>query len=91
MEIKLLCCLFFWGYLNLFIALFDAKCNFPWIFQSEKRKQDLLAELAVEEQQYREFSKIVTDLLPDPPKPGAAQEKTSRARRVGFPLMHLAV
>eukprot|EP00268_Persea_americana_P049634 TRINITY_DN5334_c0_g1_i4.p1 TRINITY_DN5334_c0_g1~~TRINITY_DN5334_c0_g1_i4.p1 ORF type:complete len:596 (+),score=98.10 TRINITY_DN5334_c0_g1_i4:242-2029(+) len=48
--------------------------------QSEKRTQDLLAELAVEEQRGREFSKIVRELLPDP-KPTVAPEKTSRARK----------
>ncbi|XP_034215859.1 uncharacterized protein LOC117627739 isoform X3 [Prunus dulcis] len=34
--------------------------------QSEKRKQDLLAEIVLEEQHSRELSKIVKELLPEP-------------------------
>ncbi|XP_028118540.1 uncharacterized protein LOC114316064 isoform X4 [Camellia sinensis] len=48
--------------------------------QSEKRKQDLLAEIALEEQHGRELSKIVRELLPDP-KSSANAEKPSRARK----------
>uniref|UniRef100_A0A5B7AE29 Uncharacterized protein n=1 Tax=Davidia involucrata TaxID=16924 RepID=A0A5B7AE29_DAVIN len=48
--------------------------------QSEKRKQDLLAEIVLEEQRGRELSKIVRELLPDP-KSSAGAEKPSRARK----------
>ncbi|KAL7191753.1 hypothetical protein ACSBR2_023768 [Camellia fascicularis] len=48
--------------------------------QSEKRKQDLLAEIALEEQHGRELSKIVRELLPDP-KSSANAEKPSQARK----------
>ncbi|XP_042494221.1 uncharacterized protein LOC122073662 isoform X1 [Macadamia integrifolia] len=48
--------------------------------QSEKRKQDLLAEIVVEEQRGRELSKIVRELLPDPEK-AACIEKPSCARK----------
>ncbi|OVA04139.1 hypothetical protein BVC80_1501g3 [Macleaya cordata] len=48
--------------------------------QSEKRKQDLLAEIVEEEQRGRELSKIVKDLLPDP-KSTAIPQKPSRARK----------
>ncbi|THF96804.1 hypothetical protein TEA_025748 [Camellia sinensis var. sinensis] len=48
--------------------------------ESEKRKQDLLAEIALEEQHGRELSKIVRELLPDP-KSSANAEKPSRARK----------
>lgn len=34
--------------------------------QSEKRKQDLLSEIVLEEQRSRELSKIVKEWLPDP-------------------------
>lgn len=57
--------------------------------QSEKRKQDLLAKLGLEEQRGRELSKIVKEMLPDtkkkelPPDPKKnAVEKPARARRV---------
>ncbi|XP_043697380.1 uncharacterized protein LOC122648194 isoform X4 [Telopea speciosissima] len=48
--------------------------------QSEKRKQELLAEILVEEQRGHELSKIVRELLPDPDK-AAIIEKPSRARK----------
>ncbi|KAK1310271.1 hypothetical protein QJS10_CPA08g01918 [Acorus calamus] len=48
--------------------------------QSEKRKQDLLAELAVEEQRARELSQVVKDLLPEP-KSTAPVSRPSRNRR----------
>ncbi|XP_028765141.1 uncharacterized protein LOC114723154 isoform X2 [Neltuma alba] len=47
--------------------------------QSEKRKQDLLAEIVLEEQRGRELSKIVKELLPD--KKNEAIQKPSRARK----------
>ncbi|KAM1626801.1 hypothetical protein ACFX1R_016513 [Malus domestica] len=48
--------------------------------QSEKRKQDLLAEIVLEEQHSRELSKIVKELLPEPNNIVAA-DKSSRTRR----------
>ncbi|KAF9587328.1 hypothetical protein IFM89_001318 [Coptis chinensis] len=48
--------------------------------QSEKRKQDLLAEIVAEEQRGRELSKIVKELLPDP-KNLTVQEKSSLGRK----------
>lgn len=47
--------------------------------QSEKRKQELLAEILLEEQRGRELSKIVQELLPDPKV--SVVEKPSRARK----------
>lgn len=47
--------------------------------QSEKRKQELLAEIVLEEQRGRELSKIVQELLPDPKV--SVVEKPSRARK----------
>ncbi|KAI9108815.1 hypothetical protein K1719_020120 [Acacia pycnantha] len=47
--------------------------------QSEKRKQDLLTEMVLEEQRGRELSKIVKELLPD--KKNDAIQKPSRARK----------
>lgn len=49
-------------------------------WQSEKRKQDLLAEILLEEQHGRELSKVVKDLLPDPKN--SVVEKPLRARKV---------
>ena len=51
--------------------------------QSEKRKQDLLSEIVLEEQRSRELSKIVTELLPEP-KNSVVVDKQSRSgpRRV---------
>ncbi|KAM1739694.1 hypothetical protein EV1_015145 [Malus domestica] len=48
--------------------------------QSEKRKQDLLAEIVLEEQHSRELSKIVKELLPEPNNIVAA-DRSSRTRR----------
>ncbi|XP_050377793.1 uncharacterized protein LOC126795025 [Argentina anserina] len=48
--------------------------------QSEKRKQDLLAEIVLEEQHSRELSKIVKELLPEPKKI-ASPDRPSRMRR----------
>ncbi|KAL7161783.1 hypothetical protein ACSBR2_042289 [Camellia fascicularis] len=48
--------------------------------QSEKHKQDLLAEIVLEEQRGRELSKIVKELLPDP-KNSTIVDKPSRARK----------
>ncbi|KAM1339929.1 hypothetical protein ACFX2H_038390 [Malus domestica] len=47
---------------------------------SEKRKQDLLAEIVQEEQHSRELSKIVKELLPEP-KNIVAADRPSRTRR----------
>ncbi|KAJ6977673.1 hypothetical protein D5086_023522 [Populus alba] len=47
--------------------------------QSEKRKQDLLAKLLLEEQRGRDISKIVKELLSDPKN--TVVEKPSRARK----------
>lgn len=56
--------------------------------QSEKRKQDLLAKIVLEEQRGRELSKIVKEMLPDtkkkellPDPKKNAVEKPARARR----------
>ncbi|CAI9757360.1 unnamed protein product [Fraxinus pennsylvanica] len=48
--------------------------------QSEKRKQDLLAEILLEEQRGQELSKIVRDLLPDS-KTSYVSQKPFRARK----------
>ncbi|KAM5571745.1 hypothetical protein ABKV19_012031 [Rosa sericea] len=48
--------------------------------QSEKRKQDLLAEIVLEEQHSRELSKIVKELLPEPKKI-VSPDRPSRTRR----------
>ncbi|CAL2261122.1 unnamed protein product [Prunus armeniaca] len=48
--------------------------------QSEKRKQDLLAEIVLEEQHSRELSKIVKELLPEPNNIVGA-DKPLRTRR----------
>lgn len=48
--------------------------------QSEKRKQDLLAEIVLEEQRGRELSKIVQEMLPD--TKNNAMQKPSRTRKV---------
>lgn len=49
--------------------------------KSEKRKQDLLDEMALEEQRGKELSKIVRELLPDSKKSAVAQ-KPFQARKV---------
>ncbi|KAA8542159.1 hypothetical protein F0562_023311 [Nyssa sinensis] len=48
--------------------------------QSEQRKQDLLAQIVLEEQRGRELSKIVRELLPDP-KSSAVADKPSQVRK----------
>ncbi|CAL9063106.1 unnamed protein product [Musa banksii] len=48
--------------------------------ESEKRKQDLLAELAMEEERGQEISKIVKELLPSP-KISVVPERQSQSRR----------
>ncbi|XP_057465144.1 uncharacterized protein LOC130754884 [Actinidia eriantha] len=48
--------------------------------KSEKRKQDLLAEIVMEEQRGRELSKIVRELHPDP-KSSTMAGKPSRSRK----------
>lgn len=48
--------------------------------QSEKRKQDLLAEIVYEEQRGRELSKIVNELIPA--KEDNPIQNPSRARKV---------
>ncbi|RWW01628.1 hypothetical protein GW17_00035321 [Ensete ventricosum] len=58
-------------------------------FQSEKRKQDLLAELAMEEERGQELSKIVKELLPSP-KVSAVPERQSRSRRVRILFYRMA-
>lgn len=55
--------------------------------QSEKRKQELLAEILLEEQRGRELSKIVQELLPDPKvsvveKPSCARKRSNDRSRV---------
>lgn len=57
--------------------------------QSEKRKQDLLSEMVLEEQRSRELSKIVKELLPDQ-KNSVHAERPSQSRRVLFSLSHSA-
>jgi hypothetical protein len=54
--------------------------------QSEKRKQDLLADIVLEEQRGRELSKTVKELLPEPKK--TATGKPSRARKVLSLFLH---
>jgi hypothetical protein len=54
------------------------KC--PVNLQSEKRKQELLAELAAEEQRGQELTKIVKELLPS--QTSKVTGRQSRARRV---------
>lgn len=75
-QIYSFCFLWFAAYLNTFLLLY---------FQSEKRKQELLAELAAEEQHGQELTTIVKELLPSP-KLTAASERPSRSRRVSYLL-----
>lgn len=56
---------------------------FLCIFQSEKRKQELLAQLAAEEQHGHELTKIVRELLPTPKK-NANLQRQPRHRRVSL-------
>ncbi|XP_068643323.1 uncharacterized protein [Aristolochia californica] len=61
------------------LAISEMRKNYSMkLEKSEKRKQDLLAELAAEEQQSCEISKIVRELLPEPRK---TPENTSKARK----------
>lgn len=57
--------------------------NLIWNLQSQKRKQDLLAEMMLEEQRGRELSKIVREILPDSNN-SAVEKKPPRARKVFF-------
>nr|KJB38762.1 hypothetical protein B456_006G270900 [Gossypium raimondii]KJB38763.1 hypothetical protein B456_006G270900 [Gossypium raimondii] len=57
--------------------------------KSEKRRQDLLAEILLEEQHGRELSKIVKELLPEPKS--SIVEKPGRARKVQIPLTLTAI
>ncbi|WOL13647.1 hypothetical protein Cni_G22420 [Canna indica] len=62
-------------------AIAEIKRNFTTkLEQSEKRKQDLLAELAMEEERGQELSKIVKELLPSPKTP-SVPGRQSRSRR----------
>ncbi|XP_038983077.1 uncharacterized protein LOC103710643 isoform X2 [Phoenix dactylifera] len=66
---------------NIIQVIADIRRNYTTkLEQSEKRKQELLAELAVEEQRGQELTKIVKELLPSP-NPTAAPERSSRSRR----------
>lgn len=55
--------------------------------QSEKRKQDLLSEIVLEEQRNRELSKIVKELLPEQNN-SVRTEKPPQSRRVLLYLSH---
>ncbi|XP_008782948.2 uncharacterized protein LOC103702342 isoform X2 [Phoenix dactylifera] len=66
---------------NVIQVINDIRRNYTTkLEQSEKRKQELLAELAAEEQHGQELTKIVRELLPSP-KQAAAPEGPSRSRR----------
>ncbi|KAH7549753.1 hypothetical protein JRO89_XS13G0076800 [Xanthoceras sorbifolium] len=59
--------------------------------QSEMRKQDLLAEVVLEEQRGKELSKIVKELLPDPKnsivdKPARARKRSNERSRMSMRL-----
>ncbi|XP_012487622.1 uncharacterized protein LOC105800823 [Gossypium raimondii] len=59
--------------------------------KSEKRRQDLLAEILLEEQHGRELSKIVKELLPEPKssiveKPGRARKRSNDRYRMSRQL-----
>ncbi|OMO87889.1 hypothetical protein CCACVL1_08701 [Corchorus capsularis] len=60
------------------VSTIRKKCTLK-LEKSEKRKQDLLAEILLEEQNGRELSKIVKELLPEPKN--SIVEKPMRARR----------
>ncbi|KAL2539610.1 hypothetical protein Adt_00588 [Abeliophyllum distichum] len=49
--------------------------------QSEKRKQNLLAEMLLEEQRSRELSKIIRELLPDAKSAAIAQKPSGTRKR----------
>ncbi|XP_010913991.1 uncharacterized protein [Elaeis guineensis] len=66
---------------NIIQVIADIRRNYTTkLEQSEKRKQELLAELAAEEQHGQELSKIVKEFLPSS-KVTAASERPSRSRR----------
>lgn len=54
-------------------------------FQSEKRNQDVVAEIVLEKLHGRELPKIVRGLLPGP-KSSTIAEKSSRPRKVRFSI-----
>ncbi|KAK9093498.1 hypothetical protein Syun_028409 [Stephania yunnanensis] len=60
------------------VDLIRKKCRTK-LEQSEKRKQDLLAEMVLEEQRGRELSKIVQEIIPES-RISAVHETPSRAR-----------
>ncbi|KAK9086032.1 hypothetical protein Sjap_026443 [Stephania japonica] len=64
------------------VDLIRKKCRTK-LEQSEKRKQDLLAEMALEEQRDRELSKIVQEIIPET-RISAVPETPSRARTKGI-------
>ncbi|XP_059443080.1 uncharacterized protein LOC132175228 [Corylus avellana] len=64
---------------EVFQAVSSIRRNSTKLEQSEMRKQDLLAEIVLEEQHGRELSKTVKELLPEPKK--TATGKPSRARK----------
>ncbi|KAG9448866.1 hypothetical protein H6P81_008831 [Aristolochia fimbriata] len=64
---------------DVVLAISDMRKNYSMkLEESEKRKQDLLAELAAEEQRSSEISKIVREL---PPESKRTPEKTTRTRK----------
>ncbi|GMI72216.1 hypothetical protein HRI_000890900 [Hibiscus trionum] len=63
---------------NLAVSAARRKCTTK-LEKSEKHRQDLLAEILLEEQHGRELSKIVKELLPEPKN--TIVEKPLRARR----------
>lgn len=71
--------------LRVFILLFFPRLEVVNIvllhFQSEKRKQDLVADIVVEKQRGMDLPKIVRGSVPGP-KSSAIAEKPSRARKV---------
>ncbi|XVF08749.1 hypothetical protein REPUB_Repub07fG0029800 [Reevesia pubescens] len=60
------------------VSIIRRKCTTK-LEKSEKRRQDLLAEILLEEQHGRELSKIVKELLPEPKN--SIVEKPLRARK----------
>ncbi|XP_073098559.1 uncharacterized protein [Elaeis guineensis] len=70
--------------LNVIQVITDIRRNYTTkLEQSEKWKQELLAELAAEEQHGQELTKIVKELLSSP-KPAAAPERPSRSRSLNM-------
>lgn len=66
----------------------DLRC-FWFKLQSEKRKQELLAEMVFEEQRGRELSKIVNELVPS--KEDNPIQNPSRARKVLVTILLLVL